>query len=97
MNDEARKVLEAIIPTSASEYVFPGRYDDKAYCQYFTYAQTGARKGGIAGFLQAPVHGLRHSFAPWLASSGQVSMYELQKLLTLFQPANDPALCPFAR
>ena len=33
-----------------------------------------------------PLHGLRHSFASWLASSGQVSMYELQKLLTHSSP-----------
>lgn len=29
---------------------------------------------------------LRHSFASWLASSGQVPMYELQKLLTRSSP-----------
>ncbi len=33
-----------------------------------------------------PDNGLRHSFASWLASSGQVSMYELQKLLTHSSP-----------
>ena len=33
-----------------------------------------------------PDNGLRHSFAAWLASSGQVSMYELQKLLTHSSP-----------
>ena len=33
-----------------------------------------------------PLHGLRHSFASWLASSGEVSMYELQKLLTHSSP-----------
>jgi hypothetical protein len=32
------------------------------------------------------LHGLRHSFASWLASSGKVSMYELQKLLTHSSP-----------
>ena len=33
-----------------------------------------------------PLHGLRHSFASWLASSGEVSMYELQKLMTHSSP-----------
>lgn len=33
-----------------------------------------------------PLHSLRHSFASYLASTGQVSMYELQKLLTHESP-----------
>lgn len=33
-----------------------------------------------------PLHSLRHTFASYLASSGQVSMYELQKLLTHESP-----------
>lgn len=33
-----------------------------------------------------PVHGLRHTFASWLASSGQVDLYTLQKLLTHESP-----------
>ena len=33
-----------------------------------------------------PIHGLRHNFASRLASSGQVDMYTLQKLLTHESP-----------
>ena len=33
-----------------------------------------------------PIHGLRHNFASRLASSGQVDMYTLQKLLTHDSP-----------
>ena len=33
-----------------------------------------------------PIHGLRHVFASALASSGQVDMYTLQKLLTHSDP-----------
>ena len=33
-----------------------------------------------------PLHGLRHNFASRLASSGQVDMYTLQKLLTHESP-----------
>jgi len=33
-----------------------------------------------------PMHGLRHVFASMLASSGQVDMYTLQKLLTHKSP-----------
>ena len=34
-----------------------------------------------------PLHGLRHSYASMLASSGQVDLYTLQKLLTHKSPA----------
>ena len=33
-----------------------------------------------------PIHGLRHVYASMLASSGQVDMYTLQKLLTHKSP-----------
>jgi integrase len=33
-----------------------------------------------------PLHGLRHAYASMLASSGQVDMYTLQKLLTHKSP-----------
>ena len=85
MNDEARKVLEAIIPTSASEYVFPGRYDDKPIANISPMLKRVREKAGLPDSFR-PLHGLRHSFASWLASSGQVSMYELQKLLTHSSP-----------
>ena len=85
MNDEARKVLEAIIPTSASEYVFPGRYDDKPIANISPMLKRVREKAGLPDSFR-PLHGLRHSFASWLASSGQVSIYELQNLLTHSRP-----------
>lgn len=84
MNDEARKVLEAI-PRSASDYVFPGRYDDKPIANISPILKRVREKAGLPDSFR-PLHGLRHSFASWLASSGQVSMYELQKLLTHSSP-----------
>jgi integrase len=33
-----------------------------------------------------PLHGLRHTFASWLASSGEVDLYTLQRLLTHNSP-----------
>jgi len=83
MNDDARGVLESI-NRSRSSYVFPGR-------------RKGHRvdiKNGIARIRKAanlpkgfrPLHGLRHQFASMLASSGQVDMYTLQKLLTHKDP-----------
>lgn len=84
MNEEARKVLEAI-PASASEYVFPGRYDNKPITNLSPMLKRVREKAGLPDSFR-PLHGLRHSFASWLASSGQVSMYELQKLLTHSSP-----------
>lgn len=84
MNDEARKILKAI-PVSASEYVFPGRYDNKPISNISPMLKRVREKAGLPESFR-PLHGLRHSFASWLASSGQVSMYELQKLLTHSSP-----------
>lgn len=84
MNDEARKVLEAI-PRTTSEYVFPGRYDDKPLVNIYPMLKRIREKAGLPETFR-PLHGLRHSFASWLASSGEVSMYELQKLLTHSSP-----------
>ena len=39
------------------------------------------RKAGLPDDFR-PLHGLRHAFASGLASSGQVDLYTLQKLLT---------------
>lgn len=84
MNEQACKVLEAI-PQSASEYVFPGRFDDKPLTNITPMLKRVREKAGLPDSFR-PLHGLRHSFASWLASSGQVSMYELQKLLTHSSP-----------
>lgn len=43
------------------------------------------QKSGISLDFR-PMHDLRHTFASWLASSGSVSMFELQKLLTHESP-----------
>ena len=84
MNEQARQILQQVQRTS-SPYVFAGRYDDKPRSNITPFLRRVREKAGLpAGFR--PLHGLRHSFASWLASSGQVSMYELQKLLTHSSP-----------
>lgn len=84
MNDQARAILEAQ-PRTRSPYVFPGRYDDKPRGNITPMLKRVREKAGLPDTFR-PLHGLRHSFASWLASSGQVSMYELQKLLTHSSP-----------
>ena len=84
MNDQARAILTAL-PQTRSPYVFPGRYDDKPRGNITDMLKRVKEKAGLPESFR-PLHGLRHSFASWLASSGQVSMYELQKLLTHSSP-----------
>jgi integrase len=80
INSAARGVIEGLPRTERSDYLFPGK--------------NGARRREIrrpierirraaqlpAGFR--PLHGLRHHFASALASSGEVTMAVLQRLMT---------------
>ena len=84
MNDQARAILNSL-PRTTSPYVFPGRHDDRPRTNITHILKRIRKKAGLPESFR-PLHGLRHSFASWLASSGQVSMYELQKLLTHSSP-----------
>ena len=65
---------------TASPYVFPGRGGEKR--TDFKYMPARVRdKAGLPKDFR-PLHGLRHTFASWLASTGAVDMYTLQKLMT---------------
>ena len=81
----AKKGKTETLPQTKSPYVFPGRYDDKPRGNITDMLKRVKEKAGLPESFR-PLHGLRHSFASWLASSGQVSMYELQKLLTHSSP-----------
>ena len=84
LNKEALAILEKI-PRTGSEYLFPGK--------------KGGHREGFAGISKRvkeraglppdfrPIHGLRHTFASHLASTGRVSMFELQQLMTHGSPA----------
>lgn len=82
LNSPTRKVFESMPRTSI--YVFPStkgkqRTDiNKAVNEIKTAA-------GLPKDFR-PLHGLRHVYASMLASSGQVDMYTLQKLLTHKSP-----------
>lgn len=83
LNEPTSELLEGIHRTR-SPYVFPG--------------QRGGRRTTIAAAVNEikkaaglpvdfrPLHGLRHVYASMLASSGQVDMYVLQRLLTHKDP-----------
>lgn len=84
MNDEVTKLLQGHPKTSRSPYVFPGRNGKQRVS-----AQAGVNKIKAAANLPEkfrPLHGLRHTYASMLASSGQVDMYTLQRLLTHKSP-----------
>jgi len=83
LNDSARKVLEEH-PRSDSEYVFPGK-GGKQRVDFKKPINRIKRRAGLPKDFR-PLHGLRHVYASMLASSGEVDLYTLQKLLTHKSP-----------
>lgn len=79
LNAAARDLLTAH-PRTGSPYVFPGRHGD----QRVDINKQVTRIKEAAGLPKdfRALHGLRHTYASMLASSGQVDLYTLQKLLT---------------
>lgn len=77
--EEALEVLRGIERTD-SPFVWPGREG----AQRVDFQRMGRRLRDKAGLPKnfRPCHGLRHCFASWLASSGKVDLYTLQRLLT---------------
>lgn len=83
MSQATRSILECISQTE-SPYVFPGK-DGKQRKDFRRIAVRVKKNAGLPkGFR--PIHGLRHVYASMLASSGQVDLYTLQKLLTHGSP-----------
>lgn len=79
MTATVRAILENIAPTE-SPYVFPGKDGGKRVeIRRFT---DRIRKAANLPEGFRPLHGLRHTYASWLASSGKVDLFTLQKLLT---------------
>ena len=80
LNDGARELLKKHPKTKGSDWVFPGR--DGQQLKFINYYLRGIKKrAGLPKDFRC-LHGLRHVYASMLASSGQVDMYTLQKLLT---------------
>ena len=79
----ARAILKGIERLN-DEFVFPGRYGGPRK-EFKKIAQRVKEKAGLPADFR-PLHGLRHTFASWLASSGEVDLYTLQKLLTHNSP-----------
>jgi integrase len=84
LNLLARELLQSH-PRSDSPYVFPGR-QGKQRVDINKQVNHIKQKAGLPKDFR-PLHGLRHVYASMLASSGQVDLYTLQKLLTHKNPA----------
>ncbi len=84
LNAAARELLQSH-PRTGSPYIFPGRGGK----QRMDISRQVNRIKQAAGLPKEfrPLHGLRHVYASMLASSGQVDLYTLQKLLTHKTPA----------
>ena len=83
LNDAARELLNNH-PRTKSSYVFPGRGGNQR-TNINQALNEIKKKAGLPKDFR-PLHGLRHVYASMLASSGQVDMYTLQKLLTHKSP-----------
>lgn len=83
MNNMARELLDSLPQTSGQ--VFPGK-DGGQRSTSGAIAKRIRDKAGLPKDFR-PFHGLRHTYASLLASSGQVDIYTLQKLLTHKTPA----------
>ncbi|MFV0420813.1 tyrosine-type recombinase/integrase [Oleidesulfovibrio sp.] len=83
LSESARTVLLHVQRTD-SPFVFPGKDGG----QRTTFTRIARRVRDAAGLPKdfRPLHGLRHAYASFLASSGKVDLYTLQKLLTHSSP-----------
>lgn len=83
MNETARSLFEGYQRTD-SPYVFSG-WDGGQRTNINQAVNRIKKKAGLPKNFR-PLHGLRHVYASILASSGQVDLYTLQRLLTHKDP-----------
>lgn len=81
MNQHARAVFEDQKQINSMGHVFPGENGNQLKYLSRTATRRIMRRAGIPDSTR-PMHSLRHSMASVLAASGDVSMFELSKLLT---------------
>ena len=84
MTAAARAVLESTTPKGDSPYVFPGKHGGKRI-EIRSFLERVRKAAGLPDDFR-PLHGLRHTYASWLASSGKVDLFTLQKLMTHSSP-----------
>ena len=80
LNQTVRELLENHPHIVDSAFVFPGR-SGKQRTEIRRPVDRIRKEAGLPVDFR-PLHGLRHTYASMLASSGKVDLYTLQKLLT---------------
>lgn len=85
LNDYAVDILSKHPHVADCPYVFPGARMDKPRATVSVTAREIRDAAGLPKHIR-PLHDLRHAFASLLASSGKVTLYELQKLLRHCDP-----------
>lgn len=86
MSAPARELLDCRRGTASSTWVFPGR-GGVGHREEIKRHLTIIRKEAELPEGFRMLHGLRHTFASMLASSGEIDLYTLQRLLTHKSPA----------
>jgi integrase len=86
LSKAASNVFDNIETTKGNQHVFPGRFKNKPMAVLPRESVKRIKKAADLPNGFRPIHGLRHVYASMLASSGQVDMYTLQKLLTHKSP-----------
>lgn len=85
MNEQTRAILEGIEPIDGNLFVFPGKKPGSHLTECRVSIDRIRKAAGLPEDFR-PLHGLRHVYASMLASSGQVDLYTLQRLLTHKSP-----------
>ncbi|MCR5812884.1 MAG: site-specific integrase [Desulfovibrio sp.] len=85
LNDAVKSVLLSIERVESNDLVWPSPETGGVRKNVYHVADRVRNKAGLPKDFR-PMHGLRHAFASHLASSGQVDLYTLQKLLTHGSP-----------
>jgi len=80
LNDAARQLLKNHPKMKKSPYIFPGR-SGRLRTDINKAVNAIKKEAGLPEDFR-PLHGLRHFFASGLASSGQVNLHTLSRLLT---------------
>lgn len=83
LTESVARILSTVTRTD-SPYIFPGKDGGKRQ-DFRSMARRIRDKAGLPPDFR-PLHGLRHTYASFLASSGKVDIYALQKLLTHESP-----------
>ena len=83
LNDASRELLKSY-PKLGGPFVFPGR-GDKQRTDIHRPVNKIRNAAGLPKDFRS-LHGLRHVYASMLASSGEVDLYTIQKLLTHKSP-----------